>query len=62
MDFSYPQGVYFIETYDGLSELVAFAQNWGILQTKMNQRGDQIKMIFDCFQIQTWIVQKEQKK
>ena len=39
-------GVYFLEKYDGLSESVALAQNWGILQTRMNQREDQMKMNF----------------
>ena len=33
------------------SELVAFAQKWGILQTRMDQREDHIKMNFDYFQI-----------
>ena len=28
------KGVYFLKTDDGLSELVAFVQNWGILQTR----------------------------
>ena len=51
MDFKYPQGVYFLEKYDGLTELVAFAQNCGILQTRMDQRADNMKMNFDCFQI-----------
>ena len=51
MDFWYAQGVYFTEKYDGLAELVAFAQNWGILQTTMDQSGDQMKMNFDYFQI-----------
>ena len=47
MDFDWPQGVYFLGKYDGLSKLVAFAQNWGILQTRLDQRGDHMKMNFD---------------
>ena len=43
--------------YDGLSELVAFAQNWGVLQARMDQSGDHMKMNFDYFQIQKWILQ-----
>ena len=33
-------------------------QNSGILQTRMNQRGDPMKMDFDDFQIQKSISQK----
>ena len=33
-------------------------QNSGILQTRMNQRGDPMKMNFDNFQIQKSIPQK----
>ena len=44
--------------YDGLSESVGFAQNWGIFQTRMDQRGDSMKMNFDYFQIQSWMLQK----
>ena len=33
--------------YDGLSELVAFAQNWRILLTRIDQSGDHMKMNFD---------------
>ena len=54
--------LYFPEKYDGLSESVAFAQNWGILQTRIDQRGDHKKINFDRFQIQRWILQLEQKK
>ena len=43
--------------FDGLSELVALVQNWGILQTRINQKGDQMKMNFDYFQIQKWMLQ-----
>ena len=32
-------------------------QNSGILQTRMDQRGDSMKMNFDIFQIQKWISQ-----
>ena len=40
-----------------MSELVAFAQNWSILQTRMDQRRDHMKMNFDYFQIQKWMLQ-----
>ena len=53
--FSNPQGVYFPEKCDELSELLA--KNWGILQTRMDQRGDYMKMNFKYFQIQKWIWQ-----
>ena len=43
-------GVYFLKKYDGLSKLVAFKQNWDILQTRMEQRGDPMKINFDHFQ------------
>ena len=33
-------------------------QNSGILQTRMNQRGDPMKMNFDNFQIQKSVSQK----
>ena len=46
-----------IETCDGLSESVAFSQNWGILQTRMDQSVDHMKMNFDDFQIQNWMLQ-----
>ena len=32
-------------------ELVAFAQSRGILQTRMDQKWDNMKMNFDYFQI-----------
>ena len=38
--FLVTSGVYFLEKYDGLSELVAFAQNWSIWKTRIDQRGD----------------------
>ena len=47
---------YFLEKYDGLSKSVAFSQNWGILQTRIDQRGDHMKMNFDYFQIQKWML------
>ena len=40
-----------------VSEVVAFSQNWGTLQTRMDQRGDHIKMNFDYFQIRKWMLQ-----
>ena len=43
--------------FDGLSESVALVQNWGILQTRINQRGDQMKVNFDYFQTQKWMLQ-----
>ena len=36
-------------------------QNLDILQTRMDQRGDPMKMNFDIFQIQKWISQTVQK-
>ena len=39
---------------DGLSESQTFAQNWGILHTSVLGH---IKMNFDYFQIQTWMLQ-----
>ena len=42
-------GVYFLEKYERLSELVALAQNWGILQTTMGQSGDHMKMNLTIF-------------
>ena len=49
--------------YNRLSESAAFAQNWDILQTRMDQRGDHMKMKFNDFQIQKWMLQtaKEEK-
>ena len=49
--------MYFLEMCDGLSKTVAFDQNWGILQIKMDQSGDHTKMNFDFFQIQIWMSQ-----
>ena len=37
--------------------MVAFAQNWDILQTRMDQRGDHIKMNFGYFQTKKWMLQ-----
>ena len=48
-DFEKLQGVYFSEKYGGLSELIAFVQNWGILLTRMVQRCDHMKMSLDYF-------------
>ena len=42
-------GVYFLEKYERVSELVAFAQNWGILQTRLGQSGDHMKMNLTIF-------------
>ena len=42
--------------YDGLSEAIAFAQNWGILHIRMNQKVDHMKMNLDYFQIQKWML------
>ena len=56
---------YFLEKYDGLSDLVPFAQNWGILQTRMKmhlKNGEHMKMNFDFFQIQKWMLRKVRKK
>ena len=35
----------------------SFIRNWGILQTRMEQSGDQMKMNFDYFQIQKWMLE-----
>ena len=40
-----------------MSESVAFAYNWDISQTRMDQRGDHMKMNFEYFEIQKWILQ-----
>ena len=53
----YYQCIYYLEKYDELSESVAFAQNWSIVQTRMDKRGEHIKMNFDYFQIQKWVLQ-----
>ena len=45
--FSVTSGVYFLEKYDGLSELLASAQNRSILQTRVDQKGDHMKMSFE---------------
>ena len=34
------------------------AKNWGILQTRMDQRWDHMKMNFEYFQIQKWVLQR----
>lgn len=39
------------------SESVAFAQSWRILQTRVSQSGDHMKMSFDNSQIQKWMLQ-----
>ena len=33
------------------------AKNWGILQARMDQTGDHMKMNFEYFQIQKWMLQ-----
>ena len=40
-----------------MSELVGSAKNWGILQTKMDQREGHIKINSDYFQMQKGMVQ-----
>ena len=40
---------------NGLSESITFSQNWGILQTRMDQEADHMKMNFGYFQIQNWM-------
>ena len=44
--------VYFKEKYNDLSELVAFAQDLGILHSRIVERGYYIKMNFEYYQIQ----------
>ena len=48
--------------FDVLFKSLAFAQNWGILQLRMDQREEHIKMNFDYFQISECYKQLEQKK
>ena len=62
MGFKWPQGGYVPEKYDGLSKSAAFAQIWNILQTRVDQRGDRLKMDFDYFQIQNWMLQTWREK
>ena len=57
--FLVTSGVYFLKKYDELSESVAFGQKLryftavrGILQTRMDERGDHMKMNFEYFQTQ----------
>ena len=40
-----------------LSELAAFAQNWDISHMRMDQREGDMKMNFNYFQIQKWMLQ-----
>ena len=40
-----------------LSELAAFAQNWDISHMIMDQREGDMKMNFNYFQIQKWMLQ-----
>ena len=40
-----------------LSELAAFAQNWDISYMRMDQREGDMKMNFNYFQIQKWMLQ-----
>ena len=41
-----------------MSESVTLVKNWGILQTRMDQRKkDHMKTNFEYFQIQEWILQ-----
>ena len=46
------EGVYFPEKYDGLSKLEDIPQNWGILQTRMDQMVAHMKIKFDHFKCQ----------
>ena len=48
--------------YNGLSKKVAFAQNWGILKSRRDQRGDDIKISFNYFQIQKSMLQAVRAK
>ena len=60
--FLVTSGCILLERYDGLSESVAFVLNWGILQTRMDQREDHMQKNFDYFEIQKWMLQTEWKK
>ena len=51
-DFQLLQDFCALEKYGELSKLVAFAQNWGFLQTIMDQSWGHMKINFDYFQIQ----------
>ena len=42
--------------------MVAFGQKSGILETRMDQKGDHMKMNFEYFQIQKWILQGLRKE
>ena len=38
MDYKFPEGVYFLKQFNGLSESVSLIQNSGILEIKMKHR------------------------
>ena len=57
IDFQQSQGVYLLKKYIELSKLVAFGKKCSILQTRMDQRRGRMKMNFDYFQIQKWLLQ-----
>ena len=40
-------------------ESMMYTQKWGILQTKTDQGRDHMKMNFDYFQIEKWILQSD---
>ena len=50
MDNNFLDATYFLEKYGELYKLVVFGQKC-ILQTRMEQRGDHMKMNFEYFQI-----------
>ena len=50
--------VYFLEKCDDLSESVAFGQNWDMIQTRMDQRGDHIHyLMVPLYSILVWFGQ-----
>ena len=48
------KGVYFLEQYDGLFELITFVQKWGIFQIKIDQMWDNKLWLF---LVQKWMSQ-----
>ena len=52
IDFQEPQGVYFLEKCDDLSESVAFGQELRYFTDQNGQKGDHMKIDLEYFQIQ----------
>ena len=47
IDFQYPQGVYFLEKYNGLSKSGFSLKNLGILLAKLDHKKDHMKINFE---------------